>query len=225
MAMLDEHDTWVQGIGVDVNSHVQSSSTDDPGTTADTSTADAEKLKQLKQQYEQALAGVQPKLQAAPSPSPFKKLEPMQSDLSSGQQQMEAAAQAEEFEQALNSANDLGTKADAYTAEVEKLHQLKQQYEQALAAVQPKLQAAPSASPFKKLEPMQSDLSSGQQQMEAAAQAEEFEQALSSANDLGTKADTYTAEVEKLQQLKQQYEQALGQVQPKLQAAPSPTPF
>src|SRR5262245_30707774 len=204
MAMLDEHDTWVQGIGVDVNSHVQSSSTDDPGTTANTDAAEVEKLNQLKQQYEQALAAVQPKLQAAPSPSPFKKLEPMQSDLSSGQQQMEAAAQAEEFEQALSSANDLGTKADTYTAEVEKLNQLKQQYEQALAGVQPKLQAAPSPSPFKKLEPMQSELSSVQQQTEAAAQSEEFEQALNSANDLGTKADTYKAEVDKLTQLQQQ---------------------
>src|SRR5215475_8655141 len=164
------------------------SSANDLGTKADTYTAEVEKLQQLKQQYEQALGQVQSKLQAAPSPSPFKKLEPMQSELSSGQQQMEAAAQAEEFEQALSSANDLGTKADTYTAEVEKLQQLKQQYEQALGQVQPKVQAAPSPSPFKKLESMQSELSSGQQQMEAAAQAEEFEQALGSANDLGTKA-------------------------------------
>src|SRR5256885_4331744 len=52
--------------------------------------------------YKQALAQVQPKLQAAPSPSAFKKLEPMQSELLSGHQQMESAAQAEEFEQALD---------------------------------------------------------------------------------------------------------------------------
>src|SRR5262249_58046471 len=111
-----------------------------------------------------------------------------------GEQEREAAAQNEEFEQALNGANDLGTKVDPITAEVEKLNQLKQQYEQALAGVQPKLQAAPSPSPFKKLEPMQQELSSGQQQMEAAAQNEEFEQALNGANDLGTKVDAYTAE-------------------------------
>src|SRR5260370_23915146 len=124
----------------------------------------------------------------------------MQSELSSGHQQMESAAQAEEFEQALTAANDLGTKADAYTAEVAKLQQLKQQYEQALAQVQPKLPAAPSPSPLKNLEAMQSELTSGQQQMESAAQAEEFEQALTSANDLGTKADAYAAEATKLGQ-------------------------
>ena len=143
----------------------------------------------------------------------------------SGQQQMESAAQAEEFEQALTQANDLGTKADAYTAAVEELTRLKQEYEQALAQVQPKLQVAPNPSPFQKLAPQQAELASGQQQMESAAQAEEFEQALTQANDLGTKADAYTAAVEKLTRLKQEYEQALAQVQPKLQAAPNPSPF
>src|SRR5204862_278029 len=172
-----------------------------------------------------ALTQVQPKLQEAPSPSPFKKLETMQSELTTAQQQMESADQAEEFEQALSSANDLGTKADTYTSEVEKLQKLKQQYEEALAQVQPKLQEAPSPSPFKKLETMQSELTTGQQQMESAAQAEEFEQALSLATDLGTKADTYTSEVEKLQKLKQRYEERRADVQPKLQAAPSPSPF
>src|SRR5260370_22788119 len=100
----------------------------------------------------------------------------MQSELSSGHQQMESAAQAEEFEQALTAANDLGTKADAYTAEVAKLQQLKQQYEQALAQEQPKLQVNSTHTPFKKLDASLTEQSSGQQQMESAAQAEEFEQ-------------------------------------------------
>jgi len=96
-------------------------------------------------------------------------------------------------EQALQQANDLGTKADAYTTAVEELTRLKTAYEQALAQVQPKVQAAPNPSPFNKLAPQQAELASGQQQMESAAQAEEFEQALSQANDLSTKVDAYTA--------------------------------
>src|SRR5690349_18472841 len=182
-------------------------------------------MRQLKEQYEQALAQVQPKLQAAPKPSPFNKLASQQAELASGQQQMESAAQGEEFEQALQQANDLGTKVDAYSAAVEELKRLKEQYEQALSQMQPKLQAAPNPSPFNKLASQQAELASGQQQMESAAQSEEFEQALQQCNDLGTKVDAYTAAVEELKKLKEQYEEALSQVQPKLQAAPNPSPF
>ncbi len=63
----------------------------------------------------------------------------MQSELQSGQQQMESAAQAEEFEQALQSANDLATKVDAYTSAIQQLEQHKQAYEAALASLKPKL--------------------------------------------------------------------------------------
>jgi hypothetical protein len=168
---------------------------------------------------------VQPKLPAAASPAPFKKLETAQTELSSGQQTMETAAQAEEFEQALNAANDLGTKADAYKAEVDKLTQLKQQYDQALAPVQDKLKAAQSPPPFKKLETMQSELSTGQQTMQTVAQEEDFERAAQLVGELGTKADAYTAEVTRLEQFKQQYEQVRTTVQPKLDAAASPSPF
>ena len=201
------------------------SQANDLGTKADAYAAAVEELTRLKKEYEQALAQVQPKLQTAPNPSPFNKLAAQQAELTSGQQQMESAAQAEEFEQALSQANDLGTKADAYTAAVAELTRLKQEYEQALSQVQPKLQAAPNPSPFDKLTAQQAELSSGQQQMEAAAQAEEFEQALQQANDLGTKADAYTTAVEELTRLKTAYEQALAQVQPKVQAAPNPSPF
>ncbi len=140
----------------------------------------------------------------------------MQSELQSGQQQMESAAQAEEFEQALQQVNDLGTKVDAYVTAVEELERNKQAYEQALAQVQPKLQAAPQPSPFAKLAPMQSELQSGQQWMESAAQAEEFEQALQSANDLATKVDAYTSAIQQLEQHKQAYEAALASLKPKL---------
>ena len=194
------------------------------GGLIDAYTAAVEELTRLKNEYEQALAQVQPKLQAAPNPSPFNKLAAQQAELASGQQQMESSAQSEDFEQALSQANDLGTKVDAYSAAVEELTRLKNEYEQALAQVQPKLQAAPNPSPFNKLAAQQAELASGQQQMESSAQSEEFEQALSQANDLGTKVDAYSAAVEELTRLKTEYEQALKQLDPKLRAAPNPSP-
>src|SRR5260370_33252935 len=99
----------------------------------------------------------------------------MQSELSSGHQQMESAAQAEEFEQALTSANDLGTKADAYTAEVAKLQQLKQEYEQASSEERREGKEGRSRWSPKQQKAKQSELSSGEKQMESAAQAEDVE--------------------------------------------------
>ena len=197
----------------------------DLGSKADTYSEQVKQIQQAKDQYDQVSGGIQTKLQSVPNPSPFKKLETMQAELSNGQKDMESSATAEEFEQALQKANDLGGKADSYSEQVKQIQQSKDQYEQVLGGVQGKLQSAPSPSPFKKLEAMQAELSNGKQDMESSATAEEFEQALQKANDLGTKADTYSEQVKQIQQAKDQYEQVLGGVQTKLQSAPSPSPF
>ena len=184
-----------------------------------------DELTRLKQEYDTAAAQTQSRLQAAPNPSPFNKLGAQQAELLSGQQAMEASAQGEEFQQGIQQANELGTKADAYTMAVEQFSQLKQQYDQAAAQVQPKLQAAPNPSPFNKLAAQQAELASGQQTMETAAQGEEFEQALQAANDVGGKVDAYAAAVEQMTQAKQDYDKASGLALQAMQSAPSPSPF
>src|SRR4029078_13103649 len=105
------------------------------------------------------------------APAPFKKLESKQGEITSGQKQMEDSATAEDFEQALQQAGELSTKVDDYSAELEKIKQAKAQYEQALGALQPKLQEASAPAPFKKLESKQGEITSGQKQMEDSATA------------------------------------------------------
>ena len=77
-------------------------------------------------------------------------------------------------------------------------------------------------SPFKAQTAQQAERVSGQQAMEAAAVDEEFDKALAQANDLGGKVDTYTAAIAELTRLQQEYEQALAEVLPNLQAAAQP---
>ena len=138
--------------------------------------------------YEQVLATLQPKLQGAPNPSPFKKLEPMQAELAAAQQQMEASAAAEDFEQAQATAQDLSTKVDAYVAAIAETEQQKKAYDDKLAALQPRLVEALEAKDGKP-PAAQAELVAAKTQMEEAAQRDDYEQALKMAGDITAKLD------------------------------------
>ena len=134
-------------------------------------------------------------MEAAPNPSPFKKLEALQAELSNGQKDMESSVQSEEFEQALQKANDLGTKADAYSEQVKVIQQAKDQYEQAWSQVQAKAEAARGPSPFPKtFGQKETELAELQGQVSLDVADEKFEEALQKANQLGTDADAITTE-------------------------------
>jgi hypothetical protein len=185
-----------------------------------------DELVQQKQAYEDTLTQVQPRLQAASLSEPqYAKLQPMQQDMVSVQTQMESAAQAEDFAQALTLVQDLSTKLDALEQAKLEIDQKKQEYEAALAAVQPRLQAASTSEPqYAKLAPMQQEIAPVQSEMEAAAQAGDYDKANQSVQDLGAKLDAFEAAKAEIDQKKQEYEAALAAVQPRLQAASTSEP-
>ena len=189
------------------------------GADADAITTGAAELQQKKAEYEQAWVAIQVKLNAVPRPSPFLKLAPQREALVEGQGQVGFAVEDEKFEQALQIANDLATKADAYSERLVQIQRAKDEYEQLLTPLQVKLNAAlqlspPSATakePGEKsllhrdddktdfgedLAKRQKDLASFRTQMETVAQAEDFEGALQQAQALDAKTDAYNAAVE-----------------------------
>ena len=178
---------------------------------------DLQKQKAAQQQYEPTIATLQPRLAQVAAPS-FAKLAGQQSEIASSQKGMEASAQSKDFVAAVATSTALSSRVDTYTTELQKIQQAKDQYEQAHGPLEAKLQtAAAIPNTFKKLASQQADLTSGKQAMESLAQDEEFEQALASTTELATKVDTYTTELQKLQQAKDQYEQAHGPLEAKLQ--------
>jgi hypothetical protein len=100
----------------------------------------------------------------------------------------------------------------------EELKKQKQAYDNALAALQPKLMPA-TQSKYLKLQPLQVDMVAVQNQMEAAAKKQDFVQALKLENDLSAKVDAYTQALAELEQQKQEYEKALAAIKPKLTEA------
>src|SRR5262249_13884082 len=132
--------------------------------------------------------------------------------------QVDPAADSGDYAGANKTLTDLKAKLDAYQKKLEELKQQKKAYEDALAPLQPRLQEA-SQSQSAKLAPMQQEIATGQQQMETAAQGEDYVQALKAAQDLATKLDAFEKARTELEQQKKEYEDALNAAQPKLTEA------
>src|SRR5262249_33334167 len=97
--------------------------------------------------------------------------------------------------------NDLKAKIEAFLPDLKKLQQAEQDYNKALAALQPKLADAlvsarnfdtSAATPLvNSLKAARPAIVTGKSDMEAAASAQDFEKALQLAKDLETKVDAY----------------------------------
>ncbi len=151
------------------------------------------KQKAAKEQYEPALQSLQPRLAGVSvSEQQYAKLAPMQQELATAQTQMESSAQAKDFVQALTQVQDLSGKVDALKQAKTEIDQKKQEYETALAALQPRLDAVSVSDPaYAKLEPMLAEITAARQAMETATQAGDYDQALALAKYLTAKLDAF----------------------------------
>src|SRR5438045_9632099 len=96
---------------------------------------------------------------------------------------------------------DLKAKVTAYNKKLEELKKQKQAYDDALAALQPKLTEA-SKSQYPKLDSLQQEMITAQGQMETAAQNEDFVLALKCLKDLSAKVGAYAKDLAELEKQK-----------------------
>jgi hypothetical protein len=186
----------------------------DLSTKVDAYQAAVDELQKQKQAFDDARAGLDPRLKDALA-SQSAKLAPQRDQLTTANAQIDTAAQGEDYAGALKQVNDLATQVDAYKAAADQLAQEKKQYEDALAALQLKLTPT-QQSQYTKLAPMQDEMVNLQKQMETAAQGEDYEQAGNLLKDLSTRVDDYTAAAAQLEQQKKAYEDAWAAVEPRL---------
>jgi hypothetical protein len=180
-----------------------------------------DELVQQKQSYEDTLAQVQPRLLAVSvSEAQYASLQPMQQALATAQTQTESAAQAEDFGQALTQVQDLSAKVDALEQAKAEIDQKKQDYETALAVLQPRIDAVSVSDPaYAKIEPQLQEITQSRATMQAAAQAGDYDQATTQLQSLTPKVDTYEQAKTAMAQIKQEYETVLAALQPKLPTA------
>ena len=197
------------------------------GTRVDAYQAALDEVDQQKAAYEQALLPVQSRVQSVKVSEPqYTKLQPQQQAIAAAQSDMEASVQAEDFVQALAQVQDISAKLDALDAAKAEIDRLKQEYETALAALQPRLEAAAAATEpqYAKLQQQQQEIATARAAMEAAAQAGDYEQANTALQDLGPKLDVFDAAKTEIDEQKLAYETALAELQPRLQAVSASDP-
>lgn len=166
-----------------------------------------------KKEYEDLVAAMDGK-----NPGPVKipaKFEPMEKDMDAIRKQMEAAATAEDFDKALKFGRDLSQKYDVYLEDLKQELKKEQDYDDAKAKIEPRMPKATPENP--KLEPMAAELEKIDKQMEAAAEKEDYDKALSIANDLSVKLDAYEAAVEEIEKKKEAYEKFLEPLKERLE--------
>jgi predicted nucleic acid-binding Zn-ribbon protein len=171
------------------------------------------KQKAAKDQYDPGLLALQPRIADA-SKCQFARLQATQADIAAIQEQMDTTAKAKDFVKALDMLGILSNKLDTFGQERQDLEQQKRDYQSGLTPLQPRLATARPA--HVKLDPMSQDITAVQQQMEAAAQQEQFEQAQNIQKDLASKLDTYQTALTDLEKQKQAYDDALAKIKPKL---------
>ncbi|HVY14753.1 MAG TPA: hypothetical protein VHB27_05975 [Rhodopila sp.] len=177
---------------------------------------DYTRQKAAQAQYEPARAALDPRL-AATQASTFHTLERQAAAFPPAQSEMDAAATAKDFVKALLCEQDLDIKVTDYETALAKLQEQKKAFDDTLAGIQDKVDAsAERPPPFSKMEPLQDDLEAVRKQMQADADAEDFEAALRDAQDLGGKADLVKQLREELEAKKKAFEDADQAIEPRI---------
>ncbi len=188
----------------------------DLGAKADACNQAAAELEQQKKAYDEAAARVQPRLADA-SKSSYRQLAPAQAEIAGLQTAMEGSAGDEDYAAALDQANGLSSKLDAFEASVKQIGEKKKQYEDARGTLQPKLESVANP-PRPKLQPDEQAIADTTKAMEAAATDEDFESAAQIVGDLGGKADAYADAVKQLDEKKKAYTDSWDKVKPRIDA-------
>lgn len=166
--------------------------------------------KEAKTEYESGLPTLESRLADAAT-CQYASLTAMQEDIVSVEEQMRQAAESQDFVSALAFMSDLNTKLDTYESALAELEEQKQAYETALADLTPRLPTTSSAD--EALASMETEIAEIQGQMEAAAEAENYEEALRLVTDLGSKVDLYHETVQKRQEYQERVEALLPRIQ------------
>lgn len=143
-----------------------------------------------KKQYEDAWNTLQRKLQPVGNPS-HPKLKQEETDITETAKAIEKAATDEDFEGAAKMATDLGGKADSYANDVKQLEEKKKAYDNAATKVNERVGKINQTSSDPTIAAMQQAILASQAEVDKAAAAEEYEDAIKQIDTLNRQLDDY----------------------------------
>ena len=149
------------------------------------------------------------------------RLQPERDAVSAARDTMEASAKEKNFVQALDQVGGLTGKLEAFEVALKELDRKKKEFETANAELQGRLTPV-RQSTFRTLEPKQQEIATGETALDAAAGAEDYDQAITLANELASKCEEHLAAVQKLEEGRKAYDKAWAALQPRLPTTSEP---
>jgi hypothetical protein len=171
-------------------------------------------LEAKKQEYETARQALDTKLTEA-SQCQFKVLAELDQKIADLTTKTDTAATDEKYDEAVTLVGELSTAVEEKLQKTKELEEKKAEYDPLAGEITPRLPNQCEAE-YPSLEPMQTELATLNDQMVKAAEAEDYETAVTCANDLKAKLDTYEKSREELVKKKEEYATARATLDPKL---------
>lgn len=153
----------------------------------------AKEIEEKKAEYEKLVGEITPRMPNQ-CEADYPTLDPLQTELMTIEGQMKAAAEAEDYANAVTHANDLKTKLDAYEKTREELVKAKTDYDAARKSLDPKLSQAAYCSKHEELAPIEKEIETLKSQLDAAAAAKDYKKAAELCGQLSGKIDTKLSE-------------------------------
>jgi chromosome segregation ATPase len=174
-------------------------------------------LEEKKTKYEAARKDLEPRLAEASKCGFTKGTEEHDQKITDATSKTDAAVAEENYDEALTQAEQLTITVDDKLARVAELEEMKAAYESRYVQVQPRLaDASSSDARYPDLDAIKLEVTSIQTEMETAAKAEDYEQAVHLIGDLEAKLDELDAAIEAK---KKEYETARGQLNDRISKA------
>lgn len=176
-----------------------------------------QRQRQAQEEYDVLLPNVEPNLAEALT-CEFAGLEGASAAIAETEAAMRAAAESRDFVTALAKLQNLEQLITDYLDQLAELRAQREQYEQARAALDPKLTEASSCQ-YGALATLDQEIADLTSRLDEAAAAEDYEQALTRVQELSEKVDEKLARVAEIDAKRDEYHQARTALDPRLAEA------
>lgn len=177
-------------------------------------------IDEQKQAYEAALAGLQPRLDAASvSDAKYARLQTQATGIDAARIAMQSSADGGQYATALEQAEALDCELEALEEAKAEIDAKEAEFEEAYAALRPRLDATQAKAPSEALETMRGNLLAEREAIEASATAGDYEAALAAVESVETNLQAYEEALEAHGEQKAEYDALLATLQPRLEKA------
>ena len=183
-----------------------------------------EELERKREEYAQRLKELEPRIAKTDPPIPGDRAQKVAASIASNLSEAKASAEQEDFPSALTSLEVIDDALAGYEELVAQHEARKAEYEKQAEAFKPRLEKAAEEVASETLKDFQAVLKEKQQEMEQAAVAEDYEQALAKADELDGALTSYESALAEYKKKFEEYKKRVAELDPRIEKISPPIP-